>query len=140
MLILRLLFHLLLMRPFARLILGINLRHGDRLPQSGPAIIIANHNNHIDTFVLMSLFPLRQLTHVLAVMTRFSLPVDYIERQAAELAALTLDDARRLLREQIRSEEMTYVVAGDAATQLGELDDLGFGKPVLLSVDGSIIP
>lgn len=64
--IVRWLFHLSLVRPFARLVLGVNLRHADRLPQSGPAIIIANHNNHIDTLVLMSLFPLRQLPYLRA--------------------------------------------------------------------------
>lgn len=58
---LRWLFHLLLVRPFVLLVLGVNVRYGERLPRSGPAIIIANHNNHIDTFVLMTLFPMRQL-------------------------------------------------------------------------------
>ena len=57
----RWLFHLLLVRPLVLLVLGVNLRYAERLPASGPAIIIANHNNHMDTFVLMSLFSMRQL-------------------------------------------------------------------------------
>lgn len=64
--ILRWLFHLLLVRPFVLVILGVNVRHAERLPGSGPAIIAANHNTHIDTFVLMTLFSMDQLLRIRA--------------------------------------------------------------------------
>ncbi|WP_163835355.1 lysophospholipid acyltransferase family protein [Spartinivicinus ruber] len=58
---LKILFFTLLVRPIVFFIIGLNVHNKKNLPNQGPAILAANHNSHLDTMVLMSLFPLKQL-------------------------------------------------------------------------------
>ena len=62
--ILRYLLQALVIRPLILGFLGMNLNYRERLPQSGPAVIVANHNSHLDALLIMTLFPLSSISRI----------------------------------------------------------------------------
>ncbi len=52
---------MLIVRPVARLLFGLDVIGAEKLPKNGPAIVAANHNSHVDTVVLLCLFPSKLL-------------------------------------------------------------------------------
>ena len=57
-------FFALFVRPIVLVISGVHVVGKEKLPIEGPCIIAANHNSHLDTMVLMSLFPLSKINRV----------------------------------------------------------------------------
>ncbi len=51
-------FVLLLVKPLVFVALGLNIIQRQNLPEKGPVVIAANHNSHLDTLVLLALFPI----------------------------------------------------------------------------------
>ena len=64
--ILKYLFFFCFVKPYIYLVLGVNVSGVDNLPKisKGPSIIVANHNSHIDTLLLMSLFSCNQILKI----------------------------------------------------------------------------
>ena len=57
----RLLLIALILRPFALFLTGADVVGRERLPTKGPAIIAPNHTSHMDTLLLLALFPAKAL-------------------------------------------------------------------------------
>lgn len=56
--------HRFLLRPALRIGLRLAVRGGEWLDRTGPAIVVANHNSHVDTAVLLAAFPTRRVDRV----------------------------------------------------------------------------
>jgi 1-acyl-sn-glycerol-3-phosphate acyltransferase len=57
------LFHIGFVRPVVFFVLGTRYRRRGLVP-SGPCIVVANHNSHLDAALLMTMFPLRRLHRI----------------------------------------------------------------------------
>ena len=64
--IIKYLFFAFIVKPYIYLVLGVNVSGAENLPKvdEGPSIIIANHNSHVDTLLLLSLFSATQLVKI----------------------------------------------------------------------------
>ncbi|MCG8709383.1 1-acyl-sn-glycerol-3-phosphate acyltransferase [Brenneria sp. 4F2] len=62
--LLRWLFTLCIAYPVVWVWLGVSIANRKKLPVRGPAIIVANHNSHLDVLTLFTLFPLSTLVNV----------------------------------------------------------------------------
>ena len=113
------LFFLLLVKPLALIVIGLNIRHRELIPTDGPAIIVANHNSHLDTLVLMSLFPLGFLHKVrpVAASDHFMKPtiVGWIARNLIDIIPLdrvarkTIDERFEAIYESLEKDEIVII-------------------------------
>ena len=52
------------MKPLVLVILGLNIRNRSKLYEHRQMILVANHNSHLDTIVLMTLFPFSKIKKI----------------------------------------------------------------------------
>lgn len=76
---------------------------------------------------------INNLLSMLSTISKYNLPNDYILQEEKIVREMTLDEHKNLAQNHIWPDQMIYVVAGDAATQMKPLERVGFGKPVLLN-------
>jgi 1-acyl-sn-glycerol-3-phosphate acyltransferase len=60
----RLAFLTLLARPLAMFLTGADVIGREHLPKAGPAIIAANHTSHVDTLLLLTIFPAKCMSRL----------------------------------------------------------------------------
>ena len=108
--LLRLFFYGVLVRTVVLFVLGLNVRHRERLPTRGPAILAANHNSHLDAMAMISLLPLRLLSRVRPVAA-----ADYFLSNKL-LAWFALDVVGIVPLNRVRADAREDVLAPIAAT------------------------
>jgi zinc protease len=70
---------------------------------------------------------------ILRNMSKNNLPANYVLKRAEQVEQQTLESIKGLAKKHLRSDEMIYLVVGDAKSQLERLSALGLGKPILLN-------
>jgi len=61
----------------------------------------------------------------------YNLSFDYVKQREDIVRNFKQDDLKALAQKYIQPERMTYLIIGDAKTQLEPLKQLGLGTPIL---------
>ncbi len=118
------LFFLCIVRPLILFAMGLHVRGKEHLECSEACIVAANHNSHLDTLILMSLFPLATLETIRPVAA-----ADYFFKNAfLKWFALNVMGIIALERN---------VRASGTHPLQGAMDALGRGEIVIIFPEGS---
>lgn len=71
--------------------------------------------------------------NMLQNMSRYGWESDYVKDREQIVKEMTVEEIQRLAREYVNPDRMFYLVVGDAKTQLERLEQLGYGKPILIN-------
>lgn len=71
------------------------------------------------------------LTGMLVTMTKYGFPEDYVRKESDVIRGMTVEEHRAIAQKYILPDRMYYVIVGDAATQLKEVEKAGIAKPQL---------
>ena len=77
------------------------------------------------------------LIQMLNNIANYNLPFDYVKDQEKVIREMTVAKEKELAKKYIKPNQMNYLIVGDAKTQFKPLKKLGFGKPVLVDVNGN---
>ena len=72
-------------------------------------------------------------------MVRFTLPDDYWEQYADLVSDVSVQEANSAARNQLKPDQLIWVVVGDLAEIEEEVRALNLGELALMDVDGKIL-
>lgn len=76
------------------------------------------------------------LRNMLQNISAYDLPMDYVRQREQIAGNMTVPVIQELAAQYADPDKMVYLVVGDAATQMSNLEGLGYGAPILLDRDG----
>ena len=136
--------------PVCLVVLGMNIRHRNRLPLKGPAIVTPNHNSHLDTAAMLTIFPLSVIPQVRPVaaadyflksglMAWFSLnfvgiiPIMRKRPPAAGTSDITADDPLQGCYDALERGEILIIFPEGTRGEPERMQELKSGVAVLAS-------
>lgn len=72
------------------------------------------------------------LADMLSYIGKYGFSDDWVRKEEDVIRNMTVEDHKAITQKYFDPGRMYYVVVGDAATQMKQLEKVGFGKPVLL--------
>ncbi|MGB2226185.1 MAG: M16 family metallopeptidase, partial [Polaribacter sp.] len=72
---------------------------------------------------------LRMLTNI----SEYGMKADYVKDREAFVKNVTKKEIQDLANKYVNPEKMIWLIVGDAETQLDRMNQLGYGKPILLN-------
>jgi zinc protease len=73
------------------------------------------------------------LADMLSYIGKYGFSDDWVRKEEDVIRNMTIEDHKAITQKYFDPGRMYYVVVGDAATQMKQLEKVGFGKPVLLA-------
>ena len=73
------------------------------------------------------------LADMLSYIGKYGFSDDWVRKEEDVIRTMTVEDHKAITQKYFDPGRMYYVVVGDAATQMKQLEKVGFGKPVLLA-------
>jgi zinc protease len=74
------------------------------------------------------------LVGMLSTMSKYGFPDDYIKKEENVIMNITREEHKAITDKYIVPDKMYWVIVGDAATQMKQLEKIGFGKPILIKL------
>lgn len=80
---------------------------------------------------------LGQKLSILQQISSYNLPKDFISKNQEELKAYTVEDMKAIMDKYMNVDEMSYIIVGDAKTQLEGVEALNLKEVVKVDADGN---
>ena len=148
--LLRILLHVLLIRPLLHLLFGVNVVGRENLAGLDRFIMVANHNSHLDVFLLYVTLPVPLIprTHPVAALDYFSKPAWLFKAMCFLFQPIwvdRMDKSRSIIKEmQTRIDEGHSIIIFPEGTrgETGDIQDFqrGVGLTARKNPDVPIVP